>query len=186
MHKQTLALALLIPVVFSPVTATELEARNAQSRKTIQEFGKKLKGELVSAIKAGGPVNAIGVCNLKAPEIAQTVSVSHDLEISRTSLKYRNPKNAPISWQQAVLENFESRLAAGAAPETLEYSEIVDTDSGKEYRYMKAIPTADVCLTCHGKDIADNIKAKLSELYPEDKATGYNKGDIRGAFVIVD
>ncbi|MPQ96322.1 DUF3365 domain-containing protein, partial [Thioclava sp. JE_KL1] len=50
------------------------------------------------------------------------------------------------------------------------------------YRYMKPIPTGAVCLSCHGTHIAPAVKQKLNELYPHDKAVGFNKGDIRGAF----
>ena len=41
-----------------------------------------------------------------------------------------------------------------------------------------------LCLGCHGKSIAPEVKAKLAELYPEDKATGFSEGDLRGAFVV--
>jgi len=50
---------------------------------------------------------------------------------------------------------------------------------------MKVIPTAEVCLKCHGSTLAPGVDKVLSELYPQDKATGYKKGDIRGAFVAV-
>jgi hypothetical protein len=41
-----------------------------------------------------------------------------------------------------------------------------------------------MCLGCHGKNIAPEVQAKLDELYPEDQATGFSEGDLRGAFVI--
>ena len=50
---------------------------------------------------------------------------------------------------------------------------------------MKAIPTDDVCLTCHGKQIPEKLSAQLEKLYPDDQATGFSKGDIRGAFTVV-
>jgi hypothetical protein len=49
---------------------------------------------------------------------------------------------------------------------------------------MKAIPTGDVCLLCHGAQLAPGVSQVLTELYPEDKATGFSMGDIRGAFVV--
>ncbi|MGM0774574.1 MAG: c-type heme family protein, partial [Pseudomonadota bacterium] len=39
-------------------------------------------------------------------------------------------------------------------------------------------------LGCHGKSIDPEVKAKLDELYPEDQATGFSEGDLRGAFVV--
>jgi hypothetical protein len=47
---------------------------------------------------------------------------------------------------------------------------------------MKAIPTAELCLKCHGGDIDAKVAERLDALYPDDQARGYNQGDIRGAF----
>ena len=167
-------------------SAVDLDSKKAASRQAVQAYGKALKGELVAAMKAGGPVNAVGVCNVAAPAIEHSVSTDKGVMISRTSLKHRNANNAPSDWQEKVLNDFEARKSAGDDPGKLEFAQVVDTDSGQEYRYMKAISTGDVCLKCHGDALPDDLTAKLSELYPDDKATGYAKGDIRGAFVVVE
>ncbi len=188
MHRKTLVI-MLIAGLFSASSAIaeqDIETQIMKSRMTIKTFGKTLKGELVAAMKAGGPINAIGVCNTEAPKIASKVSLDHAMSVSRTSLKNRNSSNAPSDWQAAVLEQFEADKMSGKMPNELEFSEIVDTNAGKEFRYMKAIPTGEVCLTCHGSNIDAKVTAKLSELYPEDKATGFSKGDLRGAFVVTE
>ncbi len=167
-------------------TAADLDAKKGESRVAIKAFGGALKTELVAAMKAGGPINAIGVCNTKAPMIAERISSSGSFTVSRTSLKNRNAGNAPTEWQATVLNDFDTAKAAGKNPDTLEYAEIVDTDNGQEFRYMKAIPTGDVCLMCHGTEVDDKVTSRLKELYPEDKAIGYQKGDLRGAFVVVE
>ncbi|MCA1791466.1 MAG: DUF3365 domain-containing protein, partial [Thioalkalivibrio sp.] len=41
------------------------------------------------------------------------------------------------------------------------------------------------CLTCHGSDVGGDIKHALERLYPDDQATGYAEGDVRGAFTII-
>ncbi|MFT6919058.1 MAG: hypothetical protein ACJA2G_001693 [Cognaticolwellia sp.] len=51
-------------------------------------------------------------------------------------------------------------------------------------RYMKAIPTGGLCLACHGSKLADDVSSKVNELYPNDQATGFKLGDIRGAFTL--
>lgn len=162
----------------------ELAQRAQMSRMAIADFMGTLKHELVSAMKAGGPVNAIGVCNEKAPAIAKTKQQQLGFEIGRVSLKNRNPDNAPDEWEALVLELFETLKKLGNAPGSLEYYDIVETDAGREFRYMKAIPTGKVCTKCHGTEISPKVAAKLKELYPGDKATGFKVGDIRGAFTI--
>ena len=135
-------------------------------------------------MKSAGPVHAVDVCNKKAPEIAKQLSEKYGWDISRTSLKARNPENQPDQWEQTVLNQFESRKAKGEAVKPMAYFEAVEQNGKQVFRFMKAIPTGEVCLSCHGDNIAPALKAKIDELYPADKATGFKQGDIRGAFSI--
>jgi len=182
--KHPVAIILLCLAGVQPALANDVEQALADSRATVGEFMKTLKQELMSGMQAGGPVNAISVCNLSAPAIANTYSAREGRTVSRTSLRTRNPANAPTDWQRAVLESFDERNAAGEKPATLEYHEVVKQDGVRELRYMKAIPTAELCLACHGETVDSTVKNRLAKLYPEDQATGYRAGDIRGAFVV--
>lgn len=155
-----------------------------RARDAVADFASALKGELTAAMQAGGPLNAIEVCHTRAPAIANAVSLDSGMNVSRVSLRNRNPDNAPTEWQAAVLQDFETRLAAGEAADALSWQEIVQTDGMREYRFMKAIPTIPMCLACHGEGIAPTVAETIAELYPEDQATGYREGDIRGAFVV--
>jgi hypothetical protein len=49
---------------------------------------------------------------------------------------------------------------------------------------MKAIPTAELCVACHGSDLAPEREAQLDRLYPNDQARGFGADDIRGAFTL--
>jgi hypothetical protein len=150
----------------------------------VQEFMQTLKKELQAAMQEGGPVNAVSVCNLTAPAIASTYSARNGWDVGRTSLKLRNPDNAPDAWERSVLEDFETRKLAGEDPARMEFYEVVRENGVTELRYMKAIPTAGLCLACHGEQVDSITKARLETLYPEDQALGYQAGDIRGAFTI--
>ena len=61
---------------------------------------------------------------------------------------------------------------------------MVQVGEGKTFRYMKAIPTGEVCLACHGERLNPELGQRLDELYPQDKARGFKEGDIRGAFTV--
>ena len=152
-----------------------------KSRILIKDFAGQLKARLKVAMKEGGPENAIQVCHIAAPEIASNLSNESEWKIGRTSLKIRNPKNLPDEWEKKVLLQFEQRKHSGEEINQLEHSEM--TDEG--FRYMKAIPTQGLCLTCHGEKIPDSVSSKLKQLYPNDKATGFKAGAIRGAFTLV-
>ncbi|EIJ33990.1 Tll0287-like domain-containing protein [Thiothrix nivea] len=164
------------------VPAVDKAALAEEAKAAVQALGGTLKGELETAMKAGGPVEALDVCHTRAPEIAKAVSADKGMQVSRVSLKNRNPvMGAPNEWQTQVLNEFETRKAAGEDPAALAYAEV----AGNEFRFMKAIPTGAVCLKCHGTEISPEVSAKLTELYPDDKATGFKEGDLRGAFVVV-
>jgi len=174
----------LLILALSPAVAGEIEDRLAASRAAIKEFSTSLKGALKAAMASGGPVHAIEICNEIAPAIADEISEDRGWNIARTSLKLRNPSNAPDAWERRVLEEFEQRLARGEDPQRIEYHEVVSSNGQRYFRYMKAIPTEQVCLTCHGENLAPAIAAKLEDLYPQDEATGFSVGDLRGAFTI--
>jgi len=152
-----------------------------QAKAAAKSLGGTLKAELEAALRTGGPIEALGICRIIAPAIASRVSAEHGMQVGRVSLKTRNPDNAPRPWQADVLKAFETRKAAGEGPASLIYAEVID----HEFRFMQAIPTAGVCLNCHGASISPELKAKLHEFYPGDQATGYREGDLRGAFVAV-
>ena len=146
----------------------------------------KLLNVLDEEIKKGGPEGAIGVCRDKAPAMAKAASEKSGWAIRRVSLKNRNPKAVPDAWEEAVLKEFDKRAAAGEKPTGLEKGEVVTMDGKQVYRYMKALPTQDLCLNCHGTPdrISPAVQAKLKELYPADKAVGYHAAEIRGAITI--
>ena len=160
----------------------QAEAANAHA--AVAEFSQALKTELVSAMQAGGPVAAIEACRSRAPAIAAEVSEARELTVSRVSLRNRNPDNAPQPWQAEVLKSFDQRNARGESPASLTWQETVNSPGETEFRFMKAIPTGGLCLQCHGETIAPEVADKLADAYPEDRATGYKAGDIRGAFVV--
>jgi hypothetical protein len=146
----------------------------------------RLVAALQEEIAKSGFDGAIDVCRDQAPQMAKEASEKTGWQIRRVSLKNRNPKAVPDAWEQAVLQDFNRRAAAGENPATLEKGEVVAEGGMKVYRYMKALPTQPLCLNCHGApaDLSPAVKARLAERYPNDKATGYAVGQIRGAMTL--
>lgn len=151
-----------------------------QAKPIIMSFGKQLKAELKQAMVSGGPVKGIAACNVSAPELTEQASKA-GWKVARTSLKWRNENNQPNDWEKKQLTEFDRKLAAGASAKTL----WAVHESEKETRVMKAIMTQEVCLVCHGKTLMPAVSQKLNDLYPNDHATGYNLGEIRGAFSLI-
>jgi len=153
----------------------------AESRAITSTFATRLQSELKAAMSKGGPTAAIGVCKDVATQIASEASRESGAKVSRVSLRTRNPANTPEPWQQAVLHEFDAAAAGGKSDGPLEF---LATGPGGSVRYMKAIPTAPVCLACHGSALSADVRTLLDEHYPFDRARGYDVGDIRGAFSV--
>lgn len=178
-------LAGLISSLALSAQAAEISADHKEARTIVKEFGGQLKPALKGAMKSGGPVAAIDVCNTKAPAIARGLTEKHTpWNVNRVSLKPRGATATPDAWETATLKWFDEQIAAGADPKKLEKFEVVMLDGKETTRYMKPVMTGGLCLTCHGsaKQIPEGVKAKLAELYPNDAATGYSEGQVRGAF----
>ena len=151
-----------------------------RARAAAAELGKRLKSRLMETIGSEGPVAAIRVCSEEAPEIARQVSADSGLTVSRTSLKVRNPDNAPDARERAVLELWRNKIEAGTPPSALEPF-ASDSD---DFLWMKPIVAEPPCLMCHGSDVPEAVADAIAARYPQDRATGYRAGDLRGAFVV--
>lgn len=90
-------------------------------------------------------------------QIAEINKDKNDLEFHITSLNPIRPANKADEWETRSLELFEQ-----GTPEVIE---LVDNDTGSQYRYMAPLITTEGCLQCH----ADQ---------------GYKLGDIRGGISI--
>ena len=163
-----------------------LLAFTQQSHAQVKLLAGSLKQALMSAMQSGGPQAAVNVCNMQASSITAELNSQQSLQIKRTSLKYRNPNNQPDAWEHAVLEQFNQQAIEGVAIQEMVHSEQIDMNGQAQFRYMRAIPVQAPCLACHGSEqqIPATVKATLVEHYPDDQATGYAIGDIRGAFSV--
>jgi len=181
MHRTLLAAALL-----AALPALGADPLLDEARKVAGSVPPKLLKVLTEEIARSGPEGAIAACREKAPQLAKAASEETGWMVRRVSLKNRNPKAVPDAWERAVLEDFDRRAAAGEALTGLEKGEVVADGDRKAYRYMKALPTQELCLNCHGtaERMSPAVKEKLKALYPDDRATGYGLSQVRGAMTI--
>lgn len=183
MKTSRFVLVTLIILFFFPAIAHADSLREAsiiKGREAAKALGSALKEELLSAIEKEGPIGALEVCNEKAPDIARSLSQKKGMKIGRTALRVRNQANTPDRWEKLQLESFVQRLQAGEDAGELESYTLMND----HFRYMKAIPMQGLCATCHGEAISSELENAIKDLYPQDQATGYAPGEIRGAFTV--
>jgi hypothetical protein len=129
-----------------------------------------LKGRLMEVVGSQGPAAAISVCSQEAPQIAGRISQEHGLAIGRTSFKVRNPKNTPPGWATKLVTDRTEK------PTYLAHN-------GK-LACLLPIRLQQQCIVCHGavEAIPPPVKEALDKHYPDDQATGFQDGDLRGWF----
>jgi hypothetical protein len=135
-------------------------------------FKKNLKRALVAGLE-DGPVAAVSACRVEAPKLAAAQSIGA-IKVGRASQKLRNPSNAAKLWMQPFLQIYDTdpeRRVPGVV--------LIDKNT---VGYVEPIFVQPLCVTCHGAELAPDLQAKVNELYPDDQATGYAPGDLRGVF----
>lgn len=168
----------------SSIDASLVQSTRSIAGDLLGQLGQKLK----AAMSTDGPVAAVSVCKESAPAIARQLSIANDAKVTRVGTRVRNQHmGLPNVWQKEALTQFEARLSQGEKAADIEYWQVADNGHGKnELRYAKAIAVQPQCLSCHGsaQDIAAPLAEKLRIEYPNDQATGYSVGQLRGAVVV--
>lgn len=147
------------------------------------KLGATLKSKLRGALDAGGTVGAIDVCANEAQNVVAEVRKETGVTVGRASTKLRSPKDAPPGWVAAWLKAQGERGVGGVVG----VREIVDVkdDKGakKVARVLRPIGIESACLGCHGDPatLLPGVRSVLASKYPNDAATGYKSGDLRGA-----
>lgn len=134
-----------------------------------------LKSRLMAALTEAlgeGPGAAVAACRVEAPRIAAELS-GDGLRVGRTSHRLRNPANAPAPWMRPLLQRY---VEGEDAPHLT-----VELDGGA-LGYAEPIRTQPLCLDCHGTELPEPVRTQLAELYPQDRATGFAEGELRGLF----
>jgi len=186
MSARRLGAAIAAALLAGAAAGTEEPPRAAleDARRATGELVASVRGELLRAIEASGPLRAIVVCKYSVPEIASAVSRKYGARVTRVSLTPRNPALGwGDAWEQKVLMDFDERVARGEKADGMEHAEVVAEPSGRFLRYMRVLPMQPACMHCHGpaEQIAESIRAQLAHDYPHDRATGLALGKVRGA-----
>jgi hypothetical protein len=134
-----------------------------------------LKKGLMSALQsalAEGPEAAIAACRVEAPRIAAEASAG-GVRVGRTSHRLRNPLNAPEDWMRPLLRAYQD-----GSTEPWLSAALPDGALG----YVEPVRIQPLCLTCHGEALEAPLASRIAELYPDDRATGFADGELRGLF----
>ncbi|HNU17009.1 MAG TPA: DUF3365 domain-containing protein [Saprospiraceae bacterium] len=184
MQDKKLYTALLLALIYLSCVNTPTPVKNTDPKEFValgDSISTQVQAVLLKnvseALGKGGPVYAIDYCNVNAIPLTDSMSKAYHVEIQRLSDKNRNPVNAIIS-------DSDQKAWSKIQSDKETFAELNETG---EVLYYKPIFTGmPACMKCHGseQDIASDALELLGEKYPEDKATGYRMGDLRGMWKI--
>lgn len=141
-----------------------------------------LSAALTQQIKDSGAVKAISYCNANAYPLIDSLANKYGVSIKRTSYSLRNENNAPTQLEKDILFNYHANDTQGNS-----VAAFLHKDREGTYHYYAPIYVMDACTKCHGvanKTLDSLAYSKIMELYPQDEATGYKSGDLRGMWSV--
>jgi hypothetical protein len=162
------------------------EERLAKSKTIAQAFGQTLMAKLQSAMEDSGPTGAISVCKVASQEMEEQFSASDPAlaRVRRIALRTRNPQtHTPTSQEAEWLTAQEELIRANPEHEPQPY---ILKSPDRTTVLLPIVLSNPLCLVCHGdpENMPDDLIEALQSNYPNDRATGYQLGDFRGAIAI--
>ena len=147
----------------------------------VAQAGGLLGSNLLAAIQAKGITNALAYCSVQALPLAEIVATNHQVALRRVSHRARNTRDQADAFEAEVLRRFQAALAPNRPPAPILTSHRADTVTF----FAPIVINNPLCLQCHGQpgtDILPENLAFIRSLYPQDAATGFKLGDLRGAW----
>jgi hypothetical protein len=155
-------------------------AELARARETATALATNLAQLVFSTLEAEGPVATVQVCS----EIAQERTADFAAEgvyVRRISDRLRNPLNAPDADEAREIERMHALDAEGRLPP--EILRVIERNGARQLHLLRPIRIQQPCLACHGAadQLDPEVQRIIADRYPEDRATGYSIGQLRGA-----
>jgi hypothetical protein len=163
-------------------TQQEATAQPAETKPPIEILAQQatteafstLSSRLMEVITAEGIPAAIHVCSREAGDLLKQTGNKHGVTMRRVTDRPRNPQNQAGPPDLEVMETYRAAISKEIPPAPHIHGNTV------RLPIRIAMP---LCLNCHGDpttDIAPDTLSAIQALYPQDMATGYQEGQLRG------
>lgn len=166
-----------------PLAASEENAKNVGNSASLL-LAKTLMAELRKQMKEKKTEEAVDFCSKEAMKITNSMGdlLPEGVKIRRISDKARNSHNLPNQQDVELLKKFSDMQLQGQPLKKAYHLSRVKNG----YIFYKPLLVGKECLQCHGseKEIHPAVLTAISKHYPDDRATGYREGDLRGMVVV--
>lgn len=183
-----LTLTIFVLILPPPAALAQADERPppgvmAQVVESIEGLDRMRSGLAASIAQGDGPVDRTTFANVCRPvgQRAAELSAENPWTVQQMAVRYRNPAHDADPEARAIHRLLKEQ------PEVQAIWTRSRRDGTEGYRYFRRITVEPSCLACHGAE-ADR-PAFVTEQYPDDRAFGFEAGDLRGVysvFVAVD
>jgi hypothetical protein len=152
-----------------------LQAAQQEGDLVIISLQSALLAELHRKVAAVGPAMALASCHIAG--VAVTLQLSRrGIDAGRTAARLRDPSNVPRPWAAAIVARYADQPTARVDGFVV--------DLGNRVGVLRPVREQAICASCHGpvESLRPDVRARLAERYPADRATGFREGDIHGWF----
>ena len=104
------------------------------------------------------------------------VNAQTNWTVRQLAVRHRNPAHAPDSQAVAAHERFRQDATL------TDFWVDAQHDGQAGWRYFRRITVEQACLACHGAK--ETRPVFIEETYPEDRAYGFDAGDLRGVYAV--
>lgn len=165
-----------------PTDPTVAEVRKT-GEFTIDQAGNALVMEVRRLLASSSPASVVGQMHLRSYKLPAAAPNKPGVTTLRlTSLKVRNPANAPDAADRAALEHIKQQLSEGDPVSQLLIQKVELSGQAPEWRVYRPLVTLKQCLACHGPvhSLDADLAAALKLRYPADEAVDYKASEWRG------
>lgn len=159
-----------------PAAAAPPQLRPEISRAdvVIVEIHSGLRSALEAKLAKVSPELALFTCHTSAADLSRRIARRDGISSGLTSDRLRNAHNAPPDWTSSLVTAYAGRRAASVDGFVV--------DLGDRVGVLRPMIQDAVCARCHGpaERLDPAVRDTLGRLYPEDRAIGFRRGEIRG------
>lgn len=137
-----------------------------------------MRSDLAKTISAEDSVDQQTFARVCKPvgKRAKEMAAEHDWVVRQIAERYRNPAHQLDDRARPIFERFEQN------PEVVRLWTRMERDGTAGWRYFRRITVEPSCLACHGAETDRPAFVKAN--YPNDKAFGFEAGDLRGLYSV--
>jgi hypothetical protein len=176
--------AVPLPYVFLDPAEPMVSEIRRTGESAIDRAGTALVLEVRRVLATTPTALAIGTMHLKDYKLPAPPpgSIMAATKLHRTSLRVRDPANAPDVADGAALELIKGQLEQGEPVAKVLVQRVTLPGQPPEWRVYRPLSAMKQCLECHGTatSLAPGVAARLQELYPNDAAVDYRTSEWRG------